>query len=65
MAVIYEFQCPVCGQSFERDNKDDYPTCTGSGSPDSYVHNDTLTKRVWNIGGISFKGNGFYKNDNK
>ena len=65
---IYEYKCPECGKTYTKKSNKDIPFCVGvygaDGPPDE-VHSKTTTKRVWNIGGISFKGKGFYKNDSQ
>lgn len=59
MAVKYEYKCPECGKMFERDTTEGELWCAVAGEGS---HNE-LTKRVYSLGGITFKGSGFYKND--
>ncbi len=60
MAVEYEFKCPECGISIFVEYKDCEYKHTGV---DGAKHDPVVMKRVYAIGGIAFKGSGFYKND--
>jgi putative FmdB family regulatory protein len=52
----YEFECLECHETFGSFNQKE-ATC-------SYCQSEN-TKRIYNVPNIIFKGNGFYKNDNK
>lgn len=60
MGVVYEFVCPECGAKEHFKDKDEEHYHYGYSEPG---HNKTLMKRVFGLGGIAFKGSGFYKND--
>ena len=52
----YVFRCPKCHKEYDSDNPNGILLC----------ENDLeFTKRVYTLGGISFKGSGFYKNDSR
>jgi putative FmdB family regulatory protein len=54
--AIYEFKCQVCGntgtvsRSIDSEGDIPAPNCAGCGIP---------MERVWSLGGISFKGEGW------
>lgn len=54
--VIYEFKCPECEEVITSEDKDLEIAC-------AVCHDPVMMKRVYSLGGIAFKGSGFYKND--
>lgn len=51
---VYEFKCKVCDTVYEFGERDVDTKCC-----------DEPLVRLYSIGGISFKGSGFYATDNK
>lgn len=49
--IRYEFVCNSCGTEFESPTRVDVSHC------------GVLAKRKYSIGGIAFRGNGFYSKD--
>jgi predicted nucleic acid-binding Zn ribbon protein len=60
MGIEYEFKCPECDVSVFVPNKDSEYKHTGV---DGAKHDAVVMKRVYSLGGITFKGSGFYKNE--
>ncbi|MFV0524573.1 MAG: FmdB family zinc ribbon protein [Acidimicrobiales bacterium] len=62
---IYQYKCRLCGEPFEVEQRisDDsltsLPGCTSSDDGDHPL------KKVFSAVGISFKGDGFYRNDSR
>lgn len=61
----YEYKCTKCGQTFlllYQLDGDEY----SHGHPDlpGAEECEGRMKRVYSLGGIAFRGSGFYKNDN-
>ena len=54
----YDFKCPQCEKIIESSSRDNQQTCSDNHEPVDMI-------RVYSIGGIVFKGNGFYKTDTK
>jgi putative FmdB family regulatory protein len=55
MQVTSDYKCTVCEHVFEDDLETEaYPPCPECGGD---------TRRVYSLGGITFKGPGFYKTD--
>jgi predicted nucleic acid-binding Zn ribbon protein len=64
MAVKYEYKCPKCGEVTELTNSDTDNFCGGYiDDSGDFSHEPEQMKRVYSLGGIAFKGSGFYKND--
>lgn len=49
--VVYEYKCRVCDEEFESPSRHDVSHC------------GKLAKRKFSLGGISFKGEGFYSTE--
>ena len=55
MIVTSDYKCNQCSHVFEENlETETYPSCPECGGG---------TRRVFSLGGITFKGPGFYKND--
>lgn len=52
MPPVYEFKCRECGTIYEFGERQVDVECCG----------ETL-RRIYNIGGVNFKGSGFYSTD--
>lgn len=55
---VYDFKCPKCESTFSIHNNIDAPV------PDApkCKCGEQMT-RIYNLGAVTFKGSGFYKND--
>jgi predicted nucleic acid-binding Zn ribbon protein len=49
--IKYEYQCTKCDEVFETPSRNDVTHC------------GSAAKRKFSLGGIAFRGNGFYKTD--
>ncbi len=63
----YQYRCDRCGEQFDlwQSFSDDTLTvCPGTGGPDACVSpGEGPVRKVFSSVGITFKGDGFYKND--
>ncbi len=62
---VYEYKCKVCDEQFEVEQSfsdDSLTTLDGCDVDDSGQHQ---LKKVFRAVGISFKGDGFYRNDSR
>jgi putative FmdB family regulatory protein len=50
--IVYEFRCDVCDYVMESEDK-----------MAKLTHCNQKMLRVFSLGGVQFKGDGFYKND--
>lgn len=55
--ATYEYKCPICKDITEHHSPDGLWCELG--------HEEVEMHRVYSIGGIHFKGRGFFKTDNK
>lgn len=52
--IMYDYICDICGKALEQDRNEYPPLCCGE-----------YMRHKWAVGGIAFRGAGFYVNDYK
>jgi predicted nucleic acid-binding Zn ribbon protein len=58
MVMVYEYKCDACGDIIESESRELFSEHTCQNPPGVY-------KRLYRIGGVSFKGGGWYSVDKR
>ncbi|MEM7273975.1 MAG: FmdB family zinc ribbon protein [Actinomycetota bacterium] len=62
---VYEYKCPLCDQHFDIEQSFTDDTLTTLDGCEVHESGQHQLKKVFSAVGISFKGEGFYKNDSR